>query len=415
MKSTDISFVQDCDTRKITFTNASSIADQYAWVFGDPSNPTAGSNQTSPSYTYGQGGEVTVTLIPKLACLDTVRLKVPVRNGSAVSLTASNDSIVCNANALNLTATSNATKIEWSPNRNFLPLSTGATYSATPTARSNYYYVRATDAKGCVALDSVLVNNYAINVTYAKTFDVCKGVGKPFSIVNQTPDVLTATWTPTSLIEGSNTILNPTIKANADGTLAVEIKNQYGCTLSDNISVKSREVVAVAKTSANFIYVDDQITLTAEPTGTGYTYKWTPPTDIANAANATTTATPKQTTTFIVEVKDSLGCSDTASVVINVDIPLCQEPYIFIPRAFSPNADGLNDKMFVRGEYLKELEFAIYNRWGERVFYSTSLESGWDGTHNGKAVAPDVYGYYVKGTCKKGEAFFSKGNITVLK
>lgn len=415
LKSTDISFEQDCDTRKISFTNASSIADQYSWVFGDSTNPTAGSNQTNPSYTYGQGGEVTVTLIPKLACLDTVRLKVPVRNGSAVSLTTSNDSTVCNANALNLTATSNASKIEWSANRNFIPLSTGATYSATPMARSNYYYVRATDAKGCVALDSVLVNNYAINITYAKTFDVCKGVGKPFSIVNQTPDVLTATWTPASLIEGSNTVLNPTIKATADGTLAVEIKNQYGCTLSDNISVKSREVVAIAKTSANFIYVDDQITLTAEPTGTGYTYKWTPTTDISNTTNAITTATPKQTITYIVEVKDSFGCSDTASVLINVDIPLCQEPYIFIPRAFSPNSDGLNDKMFVRGEYLKELEFAIYNRWGERVFYSTSLESGWDGTFNGKAVAPDVYGYYVKGTCKKGEAFFSKGNITVLK
>lgn len=415
LKSSDISFKQDCDTRKISFTNTNPIADLYGWVFGDPTNPAAGSNQTNPTYTYGQGGEVTVTLIPKLACLDTVRLKVPIRNGSAVSLTASNDSIVCNANALNLAASSNASKIEWSTNRNFVPLNTGANFSVTPNDRSNIYYVRATDANGCIASDSVIVNNFAIKVTYATTFDVCKGVGKQITVTNQTPDVLTAIWTPATLIDGSNTVLNPTIKASADGTLAVQFKNQYGCSLADNIAVKSHEVVANAKTSANYIYVDDQITLNAEPTGTGYTYKWTPATDIVSTTSATTTATPKQTTTYIVEVTDAFGCSDTSSVIINVDIPLCQEPYIFIPRAFSPNGDGLNDKMFVRGDYLKELEFAIYNRWGERVFYSTSLENGWDGTFNGKPVAPDVYGYYVKGTCKKGEAFFSKGNITVLK
>lgn len=415
LKSGDISFKQDCDTRRVSFTNTSPIANLYDWIFGDPSNPTAGSNQTNPSYTYSQGGQVTVTLVPKLACLDTVKLQVPVRGGSAVSLTASADTIVCNTTALGLSATSNATKIEWSANRNFTPLSVGATYSVTPEGRANIYYVRAIDANGCVATDSVVVNNYAINVSYLKTYDVCKGIGKQIVVTNQTPDIITATWTPASLIEGSNTVLSPIVKANADGTLAVQFRNQYGCTLSDNIAVKALEVDAKAKTSASYIYVDDQVTLNAEPTGTGYTYKWTPAMDIANPTGASTTATPKQTTTFIVEVTNALGCKDTASVLINVDVPLCQEPYIFIPRAFSPNDDGLNDKMFVRGEYLKELEFAIYNRWGERVFYSTSLENGWDGTYNGKPVAPDVYGYYVKGTCKKGEQFFSKGNITVLK
>ena len=59
--------------------------------------------------------------------------------------------------------------------------------------------------------------------------------------------------------------------------------------------------------------------------------------------------------------------------------------------------------------------FRSYNRWGERVFFTTSMENGWDGTFNGKAVSPDVYGYYVKGVCRKGETFFSKGNITVMK
>ena len=71
--------------------------------------------------------------------------------------------------------------------------------------------------------------------------------------------------------------------------------------------------------------------------------------------------------------------------------------------------------MFVRGDYLIEMEFVIYNRWGEQVFLTKNRADGWDGTHKGTAVCPDVYGYYVKGKCKKGEEFFIKGNITVMK
>ena len=416
LNPTDVSFKQDCNTRKISFTNNSAIANQYRWVFGDPSNPTAGSDQKNPTYTYTQAGTVTVTLIPLLGCLDTVRLQVPVRNGTAVSLTANNDSIVCNANVLNFkaTATNNA-KIEWSTNRNFIPLSTGTDFSATPTGRSNIYYIRATDANGCAAFDSIIINNFAINVSFTKTLDACKGVGKPLTVTNQTPDILTVLWTPATLIDGSNTVLSPNVKTNVDGTLAVKITNQYGCTLSDNVAVKAHEVDAKATISASVIYVDDKVVLNAEPTGTGYTYKWLPATDITTPNAATSNATPKTNTTYVVEVTDAFGCKDTASVSVNVLTPQCSEPFVFIPRAFSPNGDGLNDKVFVRGEYLIQVEFAIYNRWGERVFFTTSMENGWDGTFNGKAVSPDVYGYYVKGICKKGETFFSKGNITVMK
>jgi gliding motility-associated-like protein len=96
-------------------------------------------------------------------------------------------------------------------------------------------------------------------------------------------------------------------------------------------------------------------------------------------------------------------------------VPQCDEPYIFIPRAFSPNADGKNDIIYVRGDYLTSVEFVIFNRWGEQVFSTTDKTIGWDGKHRGEPVCPDVYGYYVKGVCQQGEKFFKKGNITVLK
>ncbi len=411
-----ITFKQDCDTRRVAFTNSSPIADQYRWVFGDPTNPTAGSPLTNPSYTYGQGGTgYTVTLIPTLGCLDTVRKFVPVRNGVAVSLVASNDSIVCNPNQLALKATSNASKIEWSTSSTFTPSTVAANFNATPTGRVNTYYVRATDANGCTATKTIVINNFAINVTYNKLFNACVGVGKQISLTNNTPDALSVTWTPTTLIDGSNTVLNPIIKTNVDGTLNVRITNQYNCTLTDNIAVKANSVDANATIDQTVIYVDDQVSLGATPAGTGFTYKWTPTTDVIASTSATTKASPKVDTKYIVEVTDANGCKDTASVNVKVLTPDCAEPFVFIPRAFSPNGDGINDKVYVRGEYLKEVEFAIYNRWGEQVFFTKSQEVGWDGTHKGTAVSPDVYGYYVKGICKKGETFFAKGNITVMK
>ena len=110
---------------------------------------------------------------------------------------------------------------------------------------------------------------------------------------------------------------------------------------------------------------------------------------------------PLKTTTYNLDIKDSVGCPYQKNITIVVLPNYCGEPDIFVPNTFTPNQDGKNDLFYIRGNNIKELYFAIYNRWGERVFFTTSMENGWDGTFNGKAVSPDVYGYYVKGICKK--------------
>ena len=93
----------------------------------------------------------------------------------------------------------------------------------------------------------------------------------------------------------------------------------------------------------------------------------------------------------------------------------CAEPEIFIPTAFTPNNDGVNDRVFVRGIYLSEIEFEIYNRWGELVFKTTDINKGWDGTYKGKQQNTDVFNYYLKATCFDGQEFFKKGNISLIR
>lgn len=88
---------------------------------------------------------------------------------------------------------------------------------------------------------------------------------------------------------------------------------------------------------------------------------------------------------------------------------------VFVPNIFSPNGDGFNDLLFVRGKGIAEMEFIIYNRWGEKVFETTNMATGWDGTYLGEPLNLAVFVYVVKGKFKNGELIDKKGNFTLLR
>ena len=88
---------------------------------------------------------------------------------------------------------------------------------------------------------------------------------------------------------------------------------------------------------------------------------------------------------------------------------------MFIPNAFSPNKDGQNDKLYVRGPFIESFIFRVYDRWGELVWETTNLSEGWDGTFRGKLLDPDVYDYYLQATCVGGLENIIKGNVTLIR
>lgn len=87
---------------------------------------------------------------------------------------------------------------------------------------------------------------------------------------------------------------------------------------------------------------------------------------------------------------------------------------IYIPNAFTPNNDGINDILFVLGndECCKFEVLKIFNRWGEKVFETNDINIGWDGTHHGQLVDIGVFVYFLKTDCSEE---MKKGTITVLK
>jgi gliding motility-associated-like protein len=157
-----------------------------------------------------------------------------------------------------------------------------------------------------------------------------------------------------------------------------------------------------------------------------YQFSWKPKTGLNNPGIRNPLAKPQLTTTYQVTVTDTTGCSNQDTLTIFVNPYRCGESEIFIPNAFTPNGDGENDKMRVRGEDIKALYFAIYNRWGQVVYESSSVEmttdnsKGWDGTFNGKELSPDVYVYYLRASCQEDNGvinneFIKKGNITLIR
>jgi len=86
-----------------------------------------------------------------------------------------------------------------------------------------------------------------------------------------------------------------------------------------------------------------------------------------------------------------------------------------VPNAFTPNGDGKNDKVFVRGFGIAQMNFRIYNRWGQLVFESGSPSYGWDGTYKGVLQPMDAYAYTLTVQYGDGTVVNKKGDITLIR
>ncbi len=116
---------------------------------------------------------------------------------------------------------------------------------------------------------------------------------------------------------------------------------------------------------------------------------------------------------FQLQVANAAGCSDSSFQDWPEVQPCCNFSY---PNAFTPNADGRNDvfKVIAYGNQLR-FQLSIYNRWGQRVFYTNKAADGWDGTFNGKPCEAGSYYYVVEARCFTGYEEFHKGDLILVR
>lgn len=88
-------------------------------------------------------------------------------------------------------------------------------------------------------------------------------------------------------------------------------------------------------------------------------------------------------------VRDSLGCSDS----VTYPIELKMDHYVYVPSAFTPNGDAVNERFFIVATGVEKMEWAVFNRWGLRVFHSDEDANGWNGTYGGERVPAGPYSY----------------------
>jgi gliding motility-associated-like protein len=396
--------VGDC----ISYTDQSTNnPTSWSWTFSGAA--TATSNAQNPTnICYNSPGTFAVTLIATNASGSGSLTKTGyITVNPPPAAFAGSDVTICSGQQTVLNGSGGNTLL-WQPGNQ-----TTSSYTVTPLTTTTYT-LTVTDNIGCTAQDSVVVTVNICTVptsTFsASETNFCAGTCISLND-NSTGSPTGWNWQFPGGTPASSSQQNPTnICYNTPGTYTVTliVNNAFGADTS-TLTVTAGTPPTADAGPFTSIAIGNQTTLTATG-GTG-SYSWSPSTGLSAPNSATTTASPTVTTTYTVTFTDANGCMDSDTVTVEVI-----EAYgIFIPGAFSPNNDGANDQLFVYGAGIKSLEFVVYDRFGEKVFESYSVNDGWDGTFRGKDMNSGIYAWYCVAEFYDGTAQTLHGDVTLMR
>jgi gliding motility-associated-like protein len=197
------------------------------------------------------------------------------------------------------------------------------------------------------------------------------------------------------------------------GTFKVQLKVNAGAAcLTDSISkTLDLQQLDIHVLPGNTQQIDIGQTVQLDISGGGTQFKWIPPTWLSDASIEDPVASPLDNITYKVVVTNDAGCLDEDSITIKVSVP----NGIYVPSAFTPNNDGINDvfKPYL-GRNFTLLNFSIYNRWGEKIF-TTGNSNGWDGTTGGRSQNTGVYIWILSAKDNHGNPINKKGTVTLIR
>jgi gliding motility-associated-like protein len=388
-------FVCQGDTN--TYTSFFNNSTYYSWSTNGGNVVDTSNNVIQMSYPNTGVYQITVNALNHCGSA-TSNYSITVNPYPTVN--AGNDTVICSSTQLLLsTPMAVGYSYIWSNGTN--NISNVNTALVTPTVTTTYI-VSASIIGGCISRDSitVIVNN--ISDSSSSTLSDCNvntGTATANPIGGSAP--YTYLW--------NNGQTTQTAIALSPGT--------YTCIITDNFGCASAAVVVVGNISSLNPDAGLYVTITSgqstQLNGTGgFYYSWSPAASLSCSNCANPIATPSVTTTYTLTVTDTLGCTFTDTVTVFVDI-LCGE--VFVPNAFSPNGDGQNDLLYVRGACIQTMDFYIFNRWGEQVFHTNDMSVGWDGMWRGTPCENAVFNYVVKCTLLDSTELLKKGNVSLIK
>lgn len=199
------------------------------------------------------------------------------------------------------------------------------------------------------------------------------------------------------LYEWSNGATDPVIVVSQDGMYWVNII--FSCdTISDTIYLHKNDLNINLGNDTSLC--SDQLMLDAGITNADY--QW-------STGETSQKITIQDYPQFVWVLVSKEGCSsrDTISVTSGCGM--------FIPNAFTPNSDGLNDLLQITGMDLQRFEIKIFNRWGQMVFGTTDIDESWDGTFKGANQGMGTYAYFALAQTNSGKEYFLKGTVLLIR
>ncbi|WP_185094412.1 FG-GAP-like repeat-containing protein [Marivirga tractuosa] len=282
---------------------------------------------------------------------------------------------------------------EWSPAA-FLSDASSANPFANPE-EDTWFFLEVQNEEGCVYMDSVFValdQPLILDAGEDRTIcldEVTELGGAPTTDGSNFP--YNYEWSPAETLDDPN-VANPI--ANPSETTTYQLIAWAGNCKADTaeVTVSVQLPPEITLTADTTIGAGDAIQLLASG---GSFYQWKPERGLSDATISNPVASPTRTTTYTVEVLDSLGCISEEQMTVFV------ENQLFIPNLFTPNNDGQNDFFKVYGAGIKQIEFKVFTRGGKLLYSTNSVEEaygeGWDGKYNGNPVESGVYVWSIKG------------------
>lgn len=375
-------------------------AASYAWL---PSNGLSNSNIANPLATPAATTQYIVVGRRSDGCTGKDTVNITIYPNPVIS--KSSDTIICKNSFAQLFA-GGGISYSWSPSI-YLSNNLIANPVATPVLNT-VYHVTVTDVNTCTNTDSIKVTirpdpafaiNNPSNICLNNSVQLNASGGNSYS------------WQPSAYLNNSS-ISNPTASPKNTTSYSVVITDTVcnnTTTLSTTVTVFSLPVITADKSNDIDCSHDfSQLNVTGAAK-----YEWSPAATLNNSTVANPVAHPTAPTLYIVKGSDVNGCVSYDSVMVNITD--YNKSGYFMPNAFTPNNDGLNDCYGIKfWGIIQELDFGIYNRWGERIFHTSNPGDCWDGTYKGVQQDPGVYVYLITAKTFCGKVF-KKGTFALIR
>ena len=337
---------------------------------------------------------------------DSVKVQVV----DQVNLQVMNDTTICKNDTIRLRINSDGLSYVWTPSGQLINPDDQDPFAITPTTTS--YQVTAFIG-GCSATRNITVNTIPYPIADA---------GKDIIICYNTTVQLKAftngsswQWTPSNSLSNV-ALLNPVANpVNTINYIFTAYDNTNGCPKPgiDTVLITVLPKIIAAAGEDTTIVINQPLQLNGSG---GDSYIWSPSFSLSafNIANPIAVFNePSNGLRYKVEVYNSIGCVDSAFVMIKI---FATQPTVFVPTAFTPNNDGKNDVLRPIAAGIKRFDyFNIYNRWGQLVFSTQVSGKGWDGRINGEPQASNTYVWMVKAVDFNGAAYLKKGMVTLIR